>query len=203
MSFPLRERDYEIDVDSIDPQKLWRELHERTYLHGLCYSFAIAMARGLGWPLFGFLSYFDDKFHVFKTPWHVMVRSPEGVFYDVRGTVPHHLLDEPYAQERTIFEIQEFTEAELHKRHPTSEISIESAARIAHILFPDLPWKVETFPSRVQAFARELEVLSRKYGCWIRASIPAQPPMISPGDESEGGYVLTPVLGEFSIDRYF
>lgn len=165
------------------------------YLNGECYAFAIALHRGLGWPIVGIMH--GD------VPCHAGVRSPEGMIYDVRGPVS----DEKFAEDinglSRPFEIREITTEALLAQRPVSDGSIMCAARMAQVFWPNLGWKEDTQISRTRAFVEELERISRKHGVWIRAPYPTAKPVLTVGYGDEKGYSLEPsdTCSEYFIDR--
>ncbi len=166
----------------------FRHIYEELYLHGNCYFFAVALHRGLGWPIFGLI---DGQ----GAAVHAVVRSPEGEYYDVRGKVEEKNIGKPFdlSGPHTLMPVteeilrlgMEDVGRELHGP------GVNVATEAAHFLFPFLPWKEETFFSRVRRFAEELEILSRKYNLWLRSSFPGQPPCISQGVGEESGYDIS------------
>ncbi|HEY0947996.1 MAG TPA: hypothetical protein VGE53_00690 [Candidatus Paceibacterota bacterium] len=163
------------------------------YLEGECYAFAIALNQGLGWPLVGLMK--GDEI------WHAGVRAPNGKIYDARGPLTEeafggHFMPPPHV-------IREVTEAELRATRPIADFSVQQARQFAEVNWPALPWQ-ESLASRIEAFASDLEVLSRKHGFWIDGPVPASLPLIIPGEGDEGGYELRLTVDgmKYTINRY-
>ena len=164
------------------------------FLHGQCYEFAIAMHRATGWPIVGLM-----KESVIE---HAGVKGHNNTFYDCRGANTPEDFSKEF--DLTPDDIQIITEAHLYQTRKISESSIRSAARIAQALWPDLPWKPNTIHSRIAAFMEDLERLSREHNLWIRSTVPGCLPVISEGDDLEGGYSFSPTStsNAYVMDRY-
>ncbi len=157
------------------------------YLDGQCYEFSIAVHRGLGWPLVG-LNHRD----VVR---HAAVLCPNGYLFDARGMVkPDGCFGEPFGLEPPYIISYFEKESEFRKTlpRPVHTGGIRIAERMSAALWPKFPWKKETFQGRVVAYLKEIEEVSRKHKLWIRAPVPAQPPVIAEGEGDELGYVLRP-----------
>jgi hypothetical protein len=78
------------------------------------------------------------------------------------------------------------------------------ARKMAELLFPDLPWK-DSEVLKIKAFVDELEALSRKHKRWIIGTVPGTLPLITDGEDDEGGYELgqTANGAMVTINRYF
>ena len=182
-----------------DPEdwKRLQEMNEGGFLYGECYAFAIALHQGLGWPIVGL--------YVESHADHAGVRSPDGIIFDIRGSLSEEEFGALYA--KPPYDIREISEEKLRvgwtcPRY-TAEYSIQRARRIAEVLWPELPWK-ETRITKIIAFADELEALCRKHKFWIRATVPASPPPLATEEGAEGGYRLRPTIDgiTYTIDRY-
>lgn len=179
-------------------EKAARELYllcTSSYLEGECYEFSLALHHGLGWPMFGLMK--DEEIR------HTVVQNPKDkTWYDARGLVSEERLGEPFALPSP--NIVPVTEEDLRKQRPLYERDIQKAAEMAEVLWPDLPWK-NSFRERVRQFTEELEELSRRHGLWLRAILPAQPPLITSNDGEETGYVIQPsnTGTTYAIDRCY
>lgn len=173
-----------------DDQEDWdilQGMHERGYLHGECYAFAIALHRGLGWPIVGVINTNDIAEHV-------GVRTPEGLLRDIRGAIDEESFAEPYSKLKTPLVFREVTEKELYDTREVIHDQVIAQARIiAESLWPELPWK-DSKEARLKAFADELEQLSRKYSLWVCAPVPTQKPVLFNGNGDEKGYDLLPTV---------
>lgn len=175
---PLGERD----------QSNMAELLKSTFLDGGCGYLALALHTGLGWPLIE--ARVDGKFI------HYAVRTPKDKFWDARGEVDDkHQLVETFGVrgqitviDTTEEKLRAFAEFEYDDDH-----QVQSALGYAQVVWPELPWKSETPRCRVQAFAHQLEKLSREHGIWIREG------MVYIGDESENGYSLQTTISGFTF----
>lgn len=168
-------------------------------MHGYCYIFAIALHRALGWPIMGILD--DDG----KSIWHAVVMQPDNQLRDVRGPVPLEKLGEPF-NKKPPYALVEVTEEDLRARDPNiTDLAIESLQQKAEAIWPELPWPKSSLRQKTESFLVELEALSRKHGFWIRGSIPAHLPVLSPEDGRETGYIArpTPTGSEFFLNRSF
>lgn len=181
-------------------QEEWERLHDMyqyIFLHGECFSFALALHRGLDWPLIALMK--DEKIL------HAAVRNPDGRIHDVRGFVSEEEFGKPFLGARKDFIIREIDTSALDAVEPTHEHTIQCARNAAEILWPKLPWK-ETRISKIAAFADEFEALCRKHKLWIRAPFldPTIAPPLAFGEGDEGGYELFPTIDGFSytINRY-
>lgn len=175
-------------------REMLHSMYRRFFLEGECYAFALALNQGLGWPMVGLMKS--------STILHAGVHAPDGRFHDIRGFLTEekfggHFLSPPFI-------IREVVADELYATRPIDEHTIKKARQLAEVLWPDLPW-VSTHAMKVQAFADELEALSRKHGLWICGGVPADPPRLFIGGGDEGGYVVRPTVDGLShtINRYF
>lgn len=167
------------------------------FLRGECYAFAIALNQGLGWPLMGLKA--GD------TIWHAGVRSPDNRIHDVRGILTEEEFKEEFQADffSLPLSIREISEEELRAARPISEHSVNTARELAELLWPDLPW-IESRAVNVQAFADELEALSRKHNLWICGGTPVNIPLLLVGDGDEYGYLVrTTAAGKHTISRVF
>ncbi|MFA6430323.1 MAG: hypothetical protein WC229_02430 [Candidatus Paceibacterota bacterium] len=169
---------------------------------GPCYELAIALHRGLGWPLVGLL----DKSSVNQKWRHAAVKTPESGLWDARGLITEKEFGKPFPEIDSPYVIMDISEDDLRSIRPVREIAIEIIAKIAEALWPELPW-INGQQKRYKEFADALEALSRKYDLWIGGPVPGCPPALfdGRGDNLEKGYALEQTadgLG-FRIDRYF
>lgn len=179
---------------SPEDHALLHSLHRGGFLEGECYAFAIALHRGLGWPMVGLMK--DDVI------WHAGVRAPDGRIHDVRGLLSEEDFGRYFSLPPSC--IREIAIEELYATRPIHDRTIVFAGRLAEALWPNLPW-LDSQTRKVKAFADELEALSRKHGLWIRGSVPADPPRIYIDCGEEGGYEVRPTVDGLAhtIDRYF
>lgn len=163
------------------------------YLEGECYAFAIALNQGLGWPLVGLMK--GDEIR------HAGVRAPDGRIYDARGPLSEEAFGDYFMPSPHI--IREITETDLRTTRPIADFSVQQARQFAEVAWPELPWH-ESLASRIEAFADDLEALSRKHGFWIGGPVPASLPLILPGEGDEGGYELRLTVDgmRYTINRY-
>ncbi len=165
------------------------------FLHGQCYEFAIAIHRATGWSLVGLM-----KESVIE---HAGVRGHDGLIYDSRGANT----SEDFSKEFNLTpdNVQTIVEKDLYATRKIFEGSIRLASRIAQSLWPELPWRPNTLHSRMIAFMEDLERLSYDHNLWIRSTIPGCRPVISEGDDLEGGYFFSPTVtaSAYVMDRYF
>ncbi|MDP3778469.1 MAG: hypothetical protein Q8R30_00275 [bacterium] len=164
------------------------------FLHGQCYEFAIAMHRATGWPLVGLMKE--------STIEHAGVRSHNGLIHDCRG--PNTPKDFSKEFDLSPDNIQNITEQDMYGTRKIYEGSIRLASRIAQSLWPELPWKPNTLHNRMIAFMEDLEKLSHDHNLWIRSAVPGCRPVISEGDNLEGGYFFSPTAtaSAYVMDRY-
>jgi hypothetical protein len=160
------------------------------YIDGECYAFALALNRGLNWPLIGLISE--------NTVRHAGVRAPNGQILDVRGFQD----EERFAWHYTLppYVIEFIDEAQLRAIRPIDETIIRRARNLAETLFPDLPWLTST-AERLRAFAKELEILSRKHGVWIYGNTPSTHPLLSLDDDNVHYELSQFTIGKFTLNR--
>ena len=176
-----------------------RQMCKGIYLDGECYAFAIALHRRIGWPIVGLL---DDE-----TVRHAVVSCDslhiDDEYFDARGGVVEVDLGRPFEM-RPPYNLQYVTEEDLFAIRPIQDASIHRAARMAELLWPDLPWK-NSWVSKIRAFAEDLESVSRKHGLWIRTAVPGSPPMLAEAGGDESGYLFRPTDDSmtYSVNRYF
>ena len=165
------------------------------YLDGQCYEFAIALHRGLGWPMVGLM-----QGEVVR---HVLVHERKKIYHDTRGRVSLDKMGQPFGIGQP-YDLREVSETDLKTIRPVGEHNISTARRLAESVWPDLPWK-DSEARRAKAFADELEALSRKHKFWIRSAMPSALPILAEGGDDEAGYTLIPTAdaGGFQIDRRF
>lgn len=155
------------------------------YLHGKCFIFALAVARGTGEQLI----VVEDRSGIV----HAGVRGQDGMCKDVRGS-----LDDISFAEMFVFGehlIRDTSEEELCRvslaanGEPITEDMLERARRHAESVWPAWPWK-ESHLRKVIQFAQELEALCRKCGVWVREPYPATLPIIYPSQGEEKGFEI-------------
>lgn len=149
-------------------------------IFGSCYDFAVALYRGLSWPIVGL----TDGVEIV----HVGVKSPEGKIWDGRGEVSEEEFGKPFTKNH--YAICDVAEKELLATGKVREHMVEIFLRIAQENWPELSWKQVTRRERVIAFADELEALSRKHKLWICGTVPAMLPVIFEGYGDEAGYEI-------------
>jgi hypothetical protein len=165
------------------------------YLQPECYAFAIALHRGIGWPIIAI--------KVNGILQHAAVLQPDGSFRDARGVIEKK--DEgdfvaPFTGGAP-YDIITVSEASLLHVRPVHDISIERASLMAEVIWPNLPWKMHTLQQRSRNFLNELGLLCEKYGVWIRSSVPNAGIVLenSHGDE---GFAVQPMLTmQYMFDR--
>lgn len=157
-----------------------RDLCRSMFLCGECYAFAVAVHRGLGWPMFGLMRNNEIR-HAFLCPANVS----SDVFFDARGYISEEKLGKPFGADQP-YELRQIEEKDLYAKRPILDNSIDKARQFAEIIWPNLPWKGDTRANKILVFAEELEALSRKHGFWIRGAFPGTPPLLAEGcgDES-------------------
>lgn len=157
-----------------------RGLCKSIFLDGECYAFAVALHRGLGWPILGLMCNNEIR-HAFLHP----VNVSSDVFFDARGYVSEEKLGKPFGADLP-YELRQIDEKNLYDIRPILESSINKARQFAEIIWSTLPWKGGTRANKILAFSKELEALSRKYSLWIRGTFPGTPPLLAEGcgDES-------------------
>lgn len=165
-------------------------------IHGNCYPVAIALHRGLNWPLIG-LTNGEDIIHA-------GVRAPSGMPWDGRGEITEEEFRKPFSTLLS-FTIQDISENDLfNKSSPPIESWVELMLRRAQLAWPSLPWKIPTPQNRVMAFANELEELSRKHGFWVCGMTPTSLPVLFECQNSEASdykVELTVEGNAFTINR--
>ncbi len=145
-----------------------------------CYAFAVALHRGLGWPLIALE--FENS-----GGWQVGVKAPDETFWDARGQGAKTDMGGPFSL-RSSYRPRIIEESVLSAVRPLEEHAIAEARQLAEVIWPELPWKNGTHSSKILAFMDELEELSRKHGVWIRPSFPGAQPFVVPGSGNEQGY---------------
>ncbi len=188
---------HKIHPETID-WRILRDLCLSLYLDDECYAFATALHQGLDWPILGLMNGEEIR--------HAVVQDPDGVLHDARGPLTEEELGDPFAVFPP-YDLRPITMDDLRRKGEPSivrEGSVRNARKLAEMLWPELPW-IGSLAARVRAFADELEALSRKHKLWIRASVPAVPPIIADGDDAESGYLVNPVSStlSFTIDRFY
>jgi hypothetical protein len=184
---PLNQRD----------RKFVHELAGGVYLDGECYAFAIALHRGLGFPMVGLVQ--DDGVVRHAAAYSSLNHK----IYDVRGA--HEQDSEEFGRLFGFappYNLEQVTEERLLKQRLVHERSIEKAAEFAEMLWPELPWQ-NSFADRVKAWAEDIEKISRKHGVFFRSPLPTMRPIVSRMLGDEAGFVIEygPQPGMFMIDR--
>lgn len=151
------------------------------FLHGECYAFAIAVHRGTGLPMVGLIK--DNEIY------HAGIKLGNGSLHDARGPVSEEEFGKPFSVS-PLYELKEVEERDLYNTRLITDGSIERATEFAEILWPELPW-LNTYASRVMAFATALEALGREHGFWIRGAVEAALPILSEMREGVAGYTLS------------
>jgi len=158
-----------------------------------CYTFAIALSRGLNWPIIGLME--GDVIS------HAVLIGSDGMYWDARGPVTEGELGKPFGI-LPPYKVQQINEKDLMTAGSVSEVDIDSISRKAQAIWPGLHWGKKTLKSRMLAFAADLERISRKHGLWIHGFIPNFPPAIAEGEGDEAGYrVETNLDGSYAINR--
>lgn len=161
-------------------------------ISGGCCSFTIMMHRNLGWQIIGLKREEGD------TIIHAGVRSPEGDIWDGRGKVSEAEFIRPFTEKDYRYYMAHITEKDLSEANIIVEPEILFLRDKAQLVWPDLPWKEETYHRRAVAFAEELEKLSRKYGLWISSPDNKMSPVIARDYGNESGYELKPLINDSS-----
>jgi len=180
---------------SKEERERFYEMCRALFTDGECYAFALALHRGLGFPLVGLMSG--------KVIRHAGVRTPGGALMDIRGEVSPEEFGDP-CEVPLPYEIKEITEEDLKAQRPVQERAIENAMLLIEKIWPGLPgWRGSDFRRRAQAFMEGLEELSRKHGVFIRAPFPTTRPVLCDVFGDEQGYAVWPTLNnhEFFFDR--
>jgi hypothetical protein len=180
------------------PVKAFSEFFEGIYLDGQCYELASALWRGLGWDLIGLIQKIGNETVVR----HAAVRHPDGGFLDGRGHVSEEEFLEPFGPGVIVdFPLQD----NLRKMtRPIDESAICKAGMMAMTVWPDLPWKKDTFIRYVEAFVADLEALCARHGFWLIGGAASQStwPKIVIGEGDELGYETVGVSkGVYIINR--
>lgn len=155
------------------------------YLKGMCFIFAIAVARGTGEQLI----VVEDRSGIV----HAGLRTGTGMCKDIRGEMDQASFTEVFVSGDHL--IRETSEEELLRvslaanNEPISEDMIAQARRHAESVWPMWPWKGGHL-DQVTKFVEELEVLCRKYGVWLREPYPTTLPLVYPSDGEEKGFEL-------------
>lgn len=162
------------------------------YLHGDCYSFAIALHRRTGWQLVGAV---DRE----GLALHAGVRRPDGVYLDVRGFMGEYWFLDGWTQAVGIAEMSEADLLAVDSKQMDERI----AKADVHIdrLFPDLPGSDEA-GKRIGAFLQGLHALCREHGFYIRAQTPGMRPVIYSAHGDEAGFCADELcIGGWAFDR--
>lgn len=175
---------------SRDDTECLHSMLKATYLDGDCYAFAIALHRELWWPMYGLITNGTDGERVIRHAFVDGGYARSGIYFDARGWFNEASLSQLFGVSRASGDIAPVTEDDLRAVRPVRESSIANAARMAEVLWPDLPWKGRL--RRVEAFARELEELSRKHGFWVTGPTVTTWPALYEGSEDVAGYTVTP-----------
>lgn len=164
------------------------------------FAFAIAMYRGLGWPLQAFFAGKPLK------PIRAGVCIPKtGGIFDARGPVG----EDDFAGTPRLTtakhrdDIGDIREGEVYAMFKIVDSQVERARLWAEMLWPDLPWEEPRLRKEMR-FADELEALSRKYGLWITGVSVGLAPIVHDSKGDESGYILetTNYLGTTSITTH-
>ncbi len=171
-----------------------RDLLEMGFLQGSCYVLAIAMHQATGYRLVGLMD--GEEIH------HAGVRDPEGRFFDARGFVEEDRIRELFMHagplpERNI----EVGNLAAHPR--VNAHTVERAAALAQVAYPELPWKEGTQKARIESFMTELEALCRRYNIWIRETGPTSLPIVYPVEEGDGFEKGFGLMSEMTGSGYF
>ena len=173
----------------------WLSLHgiaTSIYLDGQCYEFAMALHRGLGWPMVGLIE--NDVIR------HALVASSERLFWDALGCVTKKKVGEPF--NIRIPTLKPIDENKLRKVRPILDNDIEIASLFAEALWPNLPWQKNTFRRRTMDFLKELTSLCRRHKIWIRAPFPAAQIVLGNYYGNEKGFIASPTMdGQYFFDR--
>jgi hypothetical protein len=164
------------------------------YQDGECYAFAIALNRGLGWPILGLM---DGE--VVR---HVAVYGIDHKLHDVRGAFKQD--DPKFGRPFGIglpYTLEPVTEDDLRAIRPVHERTIRRALRFAECIWPELPWK-EARSEKVRAFANELEEVCRRHGVWLRSAYPAAKPIVSEAVGDEVGFIIEPTQDGIAFTIY-
>ncbi len=180
-----------IPIVESDPegQEHLESMLRSTFLDEACYEFALALEEGLGWNIVGLRAMHRGK----ETIRHVVLVTPEGTFFDARGFVALEQLGMPFDLLPPHKLQSGVARTHLEGIRPIHDRLIVLARRLAESTWPHLPWK-NSLALRAQAFAEELEALSRKHGLWLYAPYATTWPRISDSDcdGDEVGYTLRP-----------
>jgi len=176
-----------------DYRKELQIMMEEQCLDGECYTFAIALSRGLGWSIIGLMK----KKNVVR---HVVLIDHNGKYWDARGPITEDEIGEPFGI-LPPYNFKPIAEEDIISNRPVSEIDIDSISKKAQAIWPDLPWRKNTLKPRAIAFAADLERISKKHKLWVCGSIQRSLPMITEGEEDEVGYVIRINLdGSYTIN---
>lgn len=175
--------------------KFLQNLCEAIFLEGECYAFAIALHRGLGWPIFGLMVNGKIR-HAFLDP-----TNTDGVFFDARGYISEEKLGIPFGIEQS-YELSRVEEKDLYATRPIIDSFVYKARQFAEVIWTDLPWKGGVEADKILQFAKDLEELSQKHNIWIRSAFPGTPSLLARGCGDEN-YSLKLMSDGFtySIDR--
>ena len=180
-------------------QNSWHLLHgmaKSMYLDGHCYEFASALSGGLGWDMCGLITGTSAN----PTIRHVVAKSRDGKFWDVRGLVRQNDIGRPFGIKE--LSLRPVTLEELRRVRPVEDLAIERASLTAQALWPKLPWRKDAFSAKVLKFMDDLERLCRSHGVWIRAPYPTAMPVICQAFGDEAGFSLSPTGdGQYFFDR--
>lgn len=149
------------------------------YLHGSCYTLAIALHRGTGHPIIGIRRPGKTEIH------HAAVQLPDGSFFDARGNVPDFdTLIQPFSEYQE-YDLVKLTEEELRAAKPIEDYAITSTVDRARAIWPELEWNDKNFAGKAKGFLEELEALSSKWNVWIRGAYPNAKPILCEGHGDE------------------
>lgn len=166
------------------------------YLDGQCYELAIALHRGLNWPLIGFV----QEMYGQSVIRHAAVRHPQGGFFDGRGWVSEQEFFAPFGGTGEIIAFELENELK-HRTRLILENSIRMAGKLAMSRWPELPWVSDTYFQKIGAFLNAIERVCRHHGFWFYSPV-ASWPMVVTGEDDEIGYVLaTTGNGSYTANR--
>ena len=162
-----------------------RTLHDMAkalFLDGECYAFAIALCELTGWPIFALNHGHPQR--------HVLVRSPNGMYWDVRGEITNEEeIGEPFGA----FPPYVLTPTTADELRAVRRVNgVARAKLIIEALWPELAAE-RGRQARLLEFTRKLEKLSRECNVWLW-SPPASHTFLVDGEEGlNDGYTLKPI----------
>ena len=158
--------------------KIFRQCFEDVYLDNHCYSLALALREGLGWPLKGL----KQKDGVIR---HAFVQDPKDQhFWDARGRVSPEEIEYPFREDGP-FELVDVSRQELTSSSKVTAESIMAARNRAEILWHDLSWEPGPTNDMIM-FMTRLQQLSEEFGIWVSSFKPKSPPILYFDDGEDG-----------------